>query len=203
MTDGTDLAAAAADFDRSSLTESVAEAERERVLADFPLGEWPQLPLERYALGLDRQPGSGPPFFRLLEFGTPQLGSIKGGSAAKHIMYRHNSGEWRMAAPLQSCGQPRQVGGTGAGDGYRFAPERSEYQHLVPVEWDLSYAQRLDQPQPWKPTFAKVPAQLLREIGAGRSETAAMRTGLAPKPSTAELPDEVRQILDALHRKAR
>ncbi|MGJ3561742.1 hypothetical protein ACR6C2_39975 [Streptomyces sp. INA 01156] len=36
-----------------------------------------------------------------MEFGTPHLGSIRGGSAAKHIMYRHNSGEWRMAAPLR------------------------------------------------------------------------------------------------------
>ncbi|MEU1598680.1 hypothetical protein ABZ468_39185 [Streptomyces sp. NPDC005708] len=36
-----------------------------------------------------------------MEFGTPRLGSIKGGSAAKHIMYHHVSGEWRLAAPLR------------------------------------------------------------------------------------------------------
>ncbi|AUG75578.1 5-methylcytosine-specific restriction enzyme subunit McrB [Kitasatospora sp. MMS16-BH015] len=362
---------------------------------------WAELPLERYALGLDRAAADGPSFCQLLEFGTPKLGSIKGGSAAKHIMYRHHSGEWRLAAPLQQAGthqaawerlrsqftaafdaagrgdfdalddlellqygpalvtkalavyfpehflriysaahlrrfiellggvpqrnmpawqanrllrdlvlkhpafedwsmdevatflyesfdpRPRQrtvwkiapgdkarlwqdcldggficVGWDGTGDltqyegeedlraeldrlpdakprgsllaarrlldfrdlepgdvvianrgksevlglgtvtdGYRFDPGRSEYRHLVSVEWDVSYAQRLAREQPWQSTFAKVSRPLLKEIRAGRPRAAGAQTGPAPEPTAAELPDEVRQVLDALHRK--
>lgn len=43
-----------------------------------------------------------------MEFGTQSLGSIRGGSAAKHIMYRHNSGEWRLAAPLRGL-EPQEA----------------------------------------------------------------------------------------------
>ncbi|MBZ6086558.1 AAA family ATPase [Streptomyces olivaceus] len=103
MADEMDLRAAAAAFDRSSVPESetAAEDERKQVLSQFPLEEWPTLPLSRYALGQAAESGSGPTYCRLMEFGTPNLGSIKGGSAAKHIMYHHNSGEWRVAAPLR------------------------------------------------------------------------------------------------------
>lgn len=102
MTDGVDIREAAARFDRSTAAkdEAGAEQEREQVLAQFPLEDWPTLPLERYALGLNPS-GPGMTYCRLMEFGTQCLGSIKGGSAAKHIMYRHNSGEWRLAAPLR------------------------------------------------------------------------------------------------------
>ncbi|MER7485662.1 AAA family ATPase [Streptomyces sp. NPDC126497] len=105
MHGGVDVWAAAAAFDRGAVTEdeAQADAERARVLAQFPLKDWSMLPLERYALGVDapgaHTPGMG--YCRLMEFGTSHLGSIRGGSAAKHIMYRHNSGEWRMAAPLR------------------------------------------------------------------------------------------------------
>lgn len=94
---------AAGQFDRTAVAEmeSAAEEERKRVLSEFPLEGWKTLPLERYALGQPAPAGSGPTYCRLLEFLTPKLGSIKGGSAAKHIMYRHNSGEWRLAAPLR------------------------------------------------------------------------------------------------------
>ncbi len=103
MTIGVDVRTAAAEFDRTAVAdiESAAEDERKQVLAQFPLEEWAKLPLERYALGQGSPPGSGPTYCRLMEFGTPHLGSIKGGSAAKHIMYHHNSGEWRLAAPLR------------------------------------------------------------------------------------------------------
>ncbi|MFD7053273.1 AAA family ATPase [Streptomyces mirabilis] len=109
MNAGVDVWAAAAAFDRSSVAEdeAMADAEREQVMAQFPLDEWATLPLERYALGLDES-GIGMTYCRLLEFGTPHLGSIRGGSAAKHIMYRHNSGDWRLAAPL-SGKEPRDA----------------------------------------------------------------------------------------------
>ncbi len=103
MTDEMDLGAAAAEFDRTTAAEAekAAEDERKQVLSQFPLEQWVTLPLSRYALGQTAQSGSGPTYCRLIEFGTPNLGSIKGGSAAKHIMYHHNSGEWRIAAPLR------------------------------------------------------------------------------------------------------
>jgi hypothetical protein len=73
---------------RASLADLVSRAQedRERVLAEFPLEAWPELPLERYALGLDparRQMT----YCRLIEFGIPNLGSIRGGSAAEHIYF--------------------------------------------------------------------------------------------------------------------
>lgn len=103
MTDEVDLRAAAAEFDRRTAgeVETAAEDERKQVLSQFPLEEWATLPLSRFALGQAAPSGNGPTYCRLMEFGTPNLGSIKGGSAAKHIMYHHNSGEWRVAAPLR------------------------------------------------------------------------------------------------------
>ncbi|MBM7440087.1 hypothetical protein [Streptomyces sp. HB132] len=103
MTNGVDVRTAAAEFDRTAVAdaESAAEDERKQVLSRFPLEEWAELPLERYALGQAAPHGPGPTYCRLMEFGTPHLGSIKGGSAAKHIMYHHKSGEWRLAAPLR------------------------------------------------------------------------------------------------------
>ncbi|MFJ9558561.1 AAA family ATPase [Streptomyces fuscichromogenes] len=102
MTDSVDIWQAAARFDRDAVAEAEAAAERDRgqVLEQFPPADWSSLPLERYALGLDPS-GKAMTYCRLMEFGTQALGSIKGGSAAKHIMYRHNSGEWRLAAPLR------------------------------------------------------------------------------------------------------
>lgn len=103
MTDGVDVQTAAADFGRSAVAdvESAAEDDRKQVLSQFPLAAWAELPLERYALGQAASPVSGPTYCRLMEFLTPNLGSIRGGSAAKHIMYHHVSGEWRLAAPLR------------------------------------------------------------------------------------------------------
>lgn len=108
MTHGVDLEVRAAAFDRGGVAagEAAAQEERKRVLAEFPLANWPGLPLTRYALGQDN--GSGMAYCRLMEFGLPHLGSIRGGSAAKHIMYRHNTGEWRLAAPLRGL-EPQQA----------------------------------------------------------------------------------------------
>ncbi|MEU6288576.1 AAA family ATPase [Streptomyces sp. NPDC046988] len=102
MTDGGDfrggLAERVAIFDREAagLAADRAEEERRRVLAEFPLDEWAGLPLERYALGPAGHDGSRYSFCRLLEYGTNAFGSIRGGSAAKHIVYQHRTGEWRI-----------------------------------------------------------------------------------------------------------
>ncbi|MFJ8989965.1 McrB family protein [Streptomyces sp. NPDC102279] len=103
MTDGVDVRTAATEFDRTAVAdvELAAADERRQVLSQFPLDAWAELSLERYALGQTTAPESGPTYCRVLEFLTPNLGSIKGGSAAKHIMYHHVSGEWRLAAPLR------------------------------------------------------------------------------------------------------
>ncbi|MFG2512601.1 AAA family ATPase [Streptomyces sp. NPDC048584] len=110
MADEPDLRAAAAEFDRSAAVEAeaAAEDERKQVLSQFPLEGWATIPLSRYALGQPAPATSGPTYCRLMEFGTPNLGSIKGGSAAKHIMYHHNSGEWRLAAPLRDM-EPQEA----------------------------------------------------------------------------------------------
>lgn len=71
---------------------ALAEQERHQVLDQFPLEEWPGLPLSRYALGQGDNQNS---YCWWMEFGTPHLGSIKGGSARKHsIFYKKNEKEW-------------------------------------------------------------------------------------------------------------
>jgi len=79
---------ALASYDRSADKERAEAAERERkeVTDRFPLEQWPTLPLERYALG---QEESEETFCRWMEFRTQDLGSIRGGSARKLIIYKH------------------------------------------------------------------------------------------------------------------
>ena len=67
-----------------------AERERAEVLRLFPLDSWQSLPLERYALT-----GDHTTFCYLMEFGTPSLGGIGGGSARKHLIYKRSAdGSW-------------------------------------------------------------------------------------------------------------
>lgn len=100
MWNGVDLSSMAATFDRSRMAPLLqqAEADRQRVQEAFPLEDWPQLPLERYAIGMG---DSSATYCQLVERNTDTLGSIKGGSAAKLILFRHSSGEWRLPPPLQ------------------------------------------------------------------------------------------------------
>lgn len=81
-------------YDRSVDKAGVdaAEDERRQIVDLFPLDQWPTLPLERYALGQD---GVVDTFSKWLEFGAPNLGSMRGGSAQKHFIYRQKeSGTW-------------------------------------------------------------------------------------------------------------
>ena len=75
-----------------------AREERDRVVERFPVERWPALALEDYALGCDTATA---PYCQELEYRTPNLGSIKGGSARKHVIYRQGTGEWWTAGPLQ------------------------------------------------------------------------------------------------------
>jgi len=92
------LAGRVAAFDREAAADAAARAEVERlgVVEQFPLKIWAELPLEQYALGPTAYRNPSYSFCRLMEYGTNTIGSIRGGSAAKHILYQHRSGEWRI-----------------------------------------------------------------------------------------------------------
>jgi 5-methylcytosine-specific restriction enzyme B len=82
------LETAVASYDRALDTEAVAAAERERkeVTDRFSLEQWPTMPLERYAIG---QEESEDTFCRWMEYRTQHLGSMRGGAARKHLIYKH------------------------------------------------------------------------------------------------------------------
>ncbi len=54
---------------------------------------WPTLPLEKYALG---QSDSDKTYCWWMEYGSLTIASIKGGSAAKHLIYRHSKDGWKF-----------------------------------------------------------------------------------------------------------
>ena len=86
-------------FDRKNAISHAqsGELERQEILKRFPLSEWPKMPLEKYALGL---PQSSEGFCRWIEFNSPHLGSMRGGSAAKHLIYKHkNQAGWYFYPP--------------------------------------------------------------------------------------------------------
>lgn len=82
----TSVEAAPATYDREKHRAEVEEAEslRRQVWELFPLDGWPDMPLERCALG---QPDHSETFCRWMELKTIPLGSIMGGKAVKHIIY--------------------------------------------------------------------------------------------------------------------
>lgn len=86
------LQEAAARWDRAAFQSKSAEGEarRQEFLAAFPRESWPLLELERYALGTDVDQS----FCWWLEYDTAHFGSIGGGNAMKHLMFRRSSGEW-------------------------------------------------------------------------------------------------------------
>jgi len=81
-------------YDPNASEDDVAVAERQRneFLAKFPKDAWPAMTLDRYALG---QPDHQDTFCRWMEFVTTELGSMRGGSARKHLIYfQSKTGEW-------------------------------------------------------------------------------------------------------------
>ena len=81
------LSEAIAQFDRSP-TNPVAEeylSQRAEILKRFPLDKWKEMRLEDYALG---QPAVEDTYCHLLEYKSQWVGSIKGGSAKKLIIYK-------------------------------------------------------------------------------------------------------------------
>ena len=81
------LTEAIAQFDRSP-TNPVAEgyrSQRAEILKRFPRDQWREMRLEDYALG---QPGVEDTYCHWLEFKSQWVGSIRGGSARKLIIYK-------------------------------------------------------------------------------------------------------------------
>jgi 5-methylcytosine-specific restriction protein B len=78
-------------YDRSASEDVVKRAEQQRAEAvmRFPLDAWPEMGLERYAIGTPEFKES---FCYLMEWGTPDVSSMRGGSANKLIIYLGNSG---------------------------------------------------------------------------------------------------------------
>ncbi|MFI7171981.1 AAA family ATPase [Rhodococcoides fascians] len=65
--------------------------EHEEFLRRFPSDSWSEMTLDRYALGTDQRRDS---YSYWLEWGTADLGSIRGGSAKKHVVFRRPNGDW-------------------------------------------------------------------------------------------------------------
>jgi 5-methylcytosine-specific restriction enzyme B len=82
------LTAFLAKFDRSSLQSDIEKAEQQRaeILKRFPREAWPTMPLERYALG---QADSSDTYCYWMEYKALDLGSMRGGSALKHAVFKH------------------------------------------------------------------------------------------------------------------
>ena len=78
-----------------SISESrlrLSEEQRAELQRRFPLAAWPDMPLERYALGT---PNSSESFCRWMEFNSPQIASIRGGSSMKLLIFkRRNDPGW-------------------------------------------------------------------------------------------------------------
>lgn len=94
------LQEALAGWDPAPVAAQLAAAAQQRaeVLRLHPLDGWSALPVEQYALGGDHET-----FCYLMEFGTPDLGGIGGGSARKHLIYRRSQdGSWYVDKRLPS-----------------------------------------------------------------------------------------------------
>lgn len=87
-------------FDRRALAEYVktAESKRQQILRLFPIEDWPNLALERYALGL---PDSEDSLCNWLERKSLELGSIRGGSSRKLLVFKRKSKQgWHFDTEL-------------------------------------------------------------------------------------------------------
>ena len=99
------LSEAIAQFDRSP-GNPVAEgyrSQRAEILKRFPRDKWPEMRLEDYALG---QPGMEDTYCRWLEFKSQFMGSIRGGSARKLIIYKRRDRDgWYFPSTFSDEGE--------------------------------------------------------------------------------------------------
>src|SRR6266511_2481050 len=88
------IAQALAAYDPDAQEASIVKAEEQRgqFLALFPKDDGPAMPLDRYALGQTEHQDN---FCRWMEFVTTELGSMRGGSSYKHLIYfQAKAGDW-------------------------------------------------------------------------------------------------------------
>jgi 5-methylcytosine-specific restriction protein B len=118
---GRPLEEAVANWDRSVQQELNEEARRlrEHVFDVFPLDAWPDLPVERYALGT----GVDESFCKLMEFRTNALGGIGGGSALKHLIYKRNDGTWYYRDEFSTLEEAWNAVRSGFVQAFQFASE--------------------------------------------------------------------------------
>lgn len=84
-------AIAAGHADRDEEVQAEQERQRTAFLERFPLESWQDMTLAHYALNAGNLRNN---YSYFLEWGTPNLGSIAGGSAHKHVIFRRTTGEW-------------------------------------------------------------------------------------------------------------
>lgn len=101
MTDSnSEIQQAIATFDRVALKDSLLAGEQRRreIISRFPLETWSSLPLERYALGIAESEDS---LCNWLERKSTELGSIRGGSSRKLLVFkRRNKPGWHFNTEL-------------------------------------------------------------------------------------------------------
>lgn len=89
-------------------------------------------------------------------------------------------------------------------EGYRYDEKLREYRHVLGVDWDTSYAQRLESPaRGWITTFNNVTPQVGAAIERGRQGATAQAGSVAASDAqpTMVLPVEAEGLLAALRRK--
>ncbi len=80
-----------------------AQAQHDAFLERFPREAWRSMSLEDYALGTERTRES---YSYALEWGTTSLGSIRGGTSAKHVIFqRRKTAAWHFPSGYPSVQQ--------------------------------------------------------------------------------------------------
>ncbi|OBY31835.1 McrB family protein [Mycolicibacter kumamotonensis] len=95
------IIAALKSWDRDAVSGRVAEAEqlRAQFVDRFPLEGWSNLAIEEYALGQGNQDNVS----YWMEYTTARIGSIKGGSAHKHLIFKAKDGSWSFPKEYASA----------------------------------------------------------------------------------------------------
>ncbi len=98
------LANALATWEKGTVESRTVEVEalRQEFVALFPREAWDVMPIESYALG---QTVEGGTVCWWLEFKTRVVGSMSGGSASKHLIFRAADGTWRFPKKYASVGE--------------------------------------------------------------------------------------------------
>jgi 5-methylcytosine-specific restriction protein B len=116
------LQQAIAEFDLGAIQASEHEAEEQRLqtLQRYPREHWPEMTLDEYAQGQEGHPDN---FCRWIERQTDQMGSIRGGSARKLIIYKHrNAPGWYFPPEYEN----EHVAWTAVRDGFIRAFEYAD-----------------------------------------------------------------------------